>query len=39
VSIILAAMPILRPHFCQLTTRYELGSYGRIFGVVLVGLG
>jgi len=39
VSVILGAILIVRPQFGQVTTTYVLGSYGLIFGVVLVMLG
>ena len=39
VSIILGAILISRPQFGQVTTTYVLGTYGLIFGIVLVVLG
>jgi len=39
LSVILGAILILRPQFGQVTTTYVLGTYGLIFGAVLVGLG
>jgi uncharacterized membrane protein HdeD (DUF308 family) len=39
LSIILGALLILRPQFGEVTTTYVLGTYGLIFGVVLVVLG
>ena len=36
LSIILGAILILRPQFGQVTTTYVAGTYGLIFGVVLV---
>ena len=39
VSIILGAILIWRPQFGQVTTTYVLGTYGLVFGVVLVVLG
>jgi uncharacterized membrane protein HdeD (DUF308 family) len=39
LSIILGAILIARPQFGQVTTTYVLGTFGLIFGVVLVGLG
>ena len=39
VSIILGAILISRPQFGRVTTTYVLGTYGLIFGVVLVVLG
>jgi uncharacterized membrane protein HdeD (DUF308 family) len=39
LSIILGAILILRPQFGEVTTTYVLGTYGLIFGVVLVVLG
>jgi uncharacterized membrane protein HdeD (DUF308 family) len=39
VSIILGAILIWRPQFGQVTTTYVLGTYGLIFGLVLVALG
>jgi uncharacterized membrane protein HdeD (DUF308 family) len=39
VSVILGAVLIVRPQFGQVTTTYVLGSYGLIFGVVLIMLG
>jgi uncharacterized membrane protein HdeD (DUF308 family) len=39
VSIVLGAVLIWRPQFGQVTTTYVLGTYGLIFGVVLVVLG
>ena len=38
-SIVLGAILIWRPQFGQVTTTYVLGTYGLIFGVVLVVLG
>lgn len=37
--VILGAILIVRPQFGQVTTTYVLGTYGLIFGVVLVVLG
>ena len=39
LSIILGAILILRPQFGQVTTTYVLGTYGLVFGLVLVVLG
>jgi uncharacterized membrane protein HdeD (DUF308 family) len=39
LSVILGAILIVRPQFGQVTTTYVLGTYGLIFGVVLVMLG
>lgn len=39
LSVVLGAILIVRPQFGQVTTTYVLGTYGLIFGVVLVGLG
>ena len=39
VSIILGFILISRPQFGQVTTTYVLGTYGLIFGIVLVVLG
>ena len=39
VSVILGAVLIVRQQFGQVTTTYVLGSYGLIFGVVLIMLG
>jgi uncharacterized membrane protein HdeD (DUF308 family) len=39
LSLILGAILIARPQFGQVTTTYVLGTYGLIFGVVLVMLG
>ena len=39
LSIILGAVLILRPQFGQVTTTYVLGTYGLVFGLVLVVLG
>ena len=39
LSIILGAILIVRPQFGQVATTYVLGTYGLIFGVVLVLLG
>ena len=39
LSTILGAILIVRPQFGQVTTTYVLGTYGLIFGVVLVVLG
>ena len=39
LSVILGAILIVRPQFGQVTTTYVLGTYGLIFGVVLVVLG
>jgi uncharacterized membrane protein HdeD (DUF308 family) len=39
LSIVLGAILIVRPQFGQVTTTYVLGTYGLIFGVVLVVLG
>ncbi|MBA2596556.1 MAG: DUF308 domain-containing protein [Chloroflexota bacterium] len=39
LSIILGALLIARPQFGQVTTTYILGTYGIIFGAVLVMLG
>lgn len=39
VSVVLGAILIVRPHFGQVTTTYVLGTYGLIFGAVLVTLG
>lgn len=39
LSVILGAILIARPQFGQVTTTYVLGTYGLIFGVVLVVLG
>jgi uncharacterized membrane protein HdeD (DUF308 family) len=39
LSIILGAVLMWRPQFGQVTTTYVLGTYGLIFGVVLVVLG
>ena len=39
LSVILGAILIVRPQFGQVTTTYVLGTYGLIFGVVLVLLG
>ena len=39
LSVILGAILIMRPQFGQVTTTYVLGTYGLIFGVVLVVLG
>jgi uncharacterized membrane protein HdeD (DUF308 family) len=39
VSIVLGAILILRPQFAQVTTTYVIGTYGLIFGAVLVVLG
>jgi uncharacterized membrane protein HdeD (DUF308 family) len=38
-SAILGAILIVRPQFGQVTTTYVLGTYGLVFGVVLVVLG
>jgi uncharacterized membrane protein HdeD (DUF308 family) len=39
LSVILGAILIVRPQFGQVTTTYVLGTYGLLFGVVLVMLG
>jgi uncharacterized membrane protein HdeD (DUF308 family) len=39
LSVILGAILIVRPQFGQVTTTYVLGTYGLIFGVVLIVLG
>jgi uncharacterized membrane protein HdeD (DUF308 family) len=39
LSLVLGAILIARPQFGQVTTTYVLGTYGLIFGVVLVMLG
>ena len=39
LSIILGSILIVRPQFGQVTTTYVVGTYGLIFGVVLVMLG
>ncbi len=39
LSVTLGAILIVRPQFGQVTTTYVLGTYGLIFGVVLVMLG
>ncbi len=39
LSIVLGALLIARPQFGQVTTTYVLGTYGIIFGAVLVVLG
>ena len=39
LSVILGVILIVRPQFGQVTTTYVLGTYGLIFGVVLVVLG
>jgi uncharacterized membrane protein HdeD (DUF308 family) len=39
LSVVLGAILIVRPQFGQVTTTYVLGTYGLIFGTVLVGLG
>jgi uncharacterized membrane protein HdeD (DUF308 family) len=39
LSVILGAILIARPQFGQVTTTYVLGTYGLVFGVVLVMLG
>ena len=39
LSIILGSILVVRPQFGQVTTTYVVGTYGLIFGVVLVMLG
>ena len=39
LSVLLGAILIARPRFGQVTTTYVLGTYGIVFGVVLVLLG
>jgi uncharacterized membrane protein HdeD (DUF308 family) len=39
LSVILGSILIVRPQFGQVTTTYVVGTYGLIFGVVLVMLG
>ena len=39
VSIILGVILVLRPQFGQVTTTYVLGTYGLVFGIVLVVFG
>jgi uncharacterized membrane protein HdeD (DUF308 family) len=39
LSVILGVILIVRPQFGQVTTTYVLGTYGLLFGVVLVVLG
>jgi uncharacterized membrane protein HdeD (DUF308 family) len=39
LSVVLGAVLIVRPQFGQVTTTYVLGTYGLLFGVVLVVLG
>jgi uncharacterized membrane protein HdeD (DUF308 family) len=39
LSLILGVILIVRPHFGQVATTYVIGTYGLVFGIVLVALG